>query len=1299
MNLKKILLTTFSIVLSFFSFAQSLQVTQNGGIDTACLGDTAFRQILLKNTGNNVLTIDSIIAPAGFGRKGTYPLSISIASTSPNNFASIDFYHQGSALGLFTDTFLIYSNAANVPNPYKVGVSMRFVLKPVASFNVNDTDQCQSANSFVFTNTSTVSSGTLTYNWIFGSSGSDTAKNPTTSFSTSDTVTVLLIATSDLGCEGIKTRKIIVFPAPTTFISSTQTNSCFKNNSFTFTNGSVISSGTFTTKWYFGDGDSSTATNPTHSYAKDSSLYKLRLVNTSDKGCVTKDSQNIAVFPTPNVKFTINDSDQCVNTNSFTFTNGSTIKSGSLTHDWSFGDLTTSSATSPTKVYTTSGNRNVRLISTSDLGCTDTLTKPVIIYKKPVQGYTVSDSTQCLAGNIFTYTNTSTITAPDTNFYKWTFGDGSAVDTNTNTTHIYTTTGTFTAKLLVTSNYGCKDSISRTMDVYVQPKSVFTINDSDQCINTQSFSFTNSSTIPSGTISAYSWRFGNGDTSNAINPTKTDYNTADTLTVKLISRSNQGCNDTASKQIIVFPAPILSFGIVDTVLCFKNHHFVFNGNSTISSGTLTHLWQFGNGATSNSSDTTYSYPSYATLYPITYTVTSDHGCTKTGTDSVYLYESPVADFSVLDSAQCLRGNGFTFLNSSSISSGTITSLWKFGNGDTSSTTNPLYTYNFADTFNTSLIVTSNLGCKDTLIKQNILFAHPVAKFSVANPQQCFSGHQFYFRDTSTVSSGALTYNWDFGDATSSTIPYPSKTYTTSDTFDITFTVTSDQGCDSTVTGIVIVNPNPVAGFTTNDTTQCINGNQFLFTNTTTIASGSTIFNWEFGNGGTSSAVNAGIVYIATDTLLVKMTAISDKNCVDSAKQTVYVFPKPSIAFTVNDPTQCFDINSFDFTSSSSIEYGTINLDWDLADGNTSTAANLTHSYSTANTYVVRLTATSDQGCIDSLKRTLTVYPSPVVQFSIDTVSQCLDINHFNFTDNSFISSGSMVLNWSFGDLTFYSGTTPPTKVYDVADTFTVSLVGISVLGTCTDTVTQQVYVTPSPDASFTGLGKQYCLFGSPVTLTPTVTGGVFSGDNISGSDFTPAQPGWNVVEYAVTLNGCSDTAKDSTLVVIAPNFDLGLDTVLCAEDFFTLNVTTAGASYLWSDSSTRASYQIKTPGKHWVVVTNACATVVDTVTVGYLDFACDAFMPNAFTPEGNTVNDYFKPYIDTTIVKGMTFIVFSRWGNIIFETTDLQTLGWDGSYNGSPSPEGVYGYLVTMSILREDVRILKSIKGSFHLMR
>jgi gliding motility-associated-like protein len=1298
MNLKKIILTTFSIFLSFFSFAQLLQVTPNGTTDTACLGDTAFRQVLLTNNGNNILVIDSIVAPAGFGRKGTFPISVSDSSTYPNNFASVDFYHEGGTLGLYADTFLVYSNAANVPRPYKVPVSMRVVPRPIASFNINDTDQCQSLNSFVFTNTSTVSSGTLTYNWIFGSSGTDTTTSPTATFSTSDTINVLLIATSNLGCEGITTKKIIVFPAPTTFISSTQTTACFKNNSFSFTDGSLISSGSFTTKWYFGDGDSSTVSNPTHSYAKDSSLYKLRLVNTSDKGCVSKDSQNIVVFPTPSVKFTINDSDQCVNVNSFTFTNASTVKSGSLTHDWSFGDLSSSTATSPTKVYATSGNRNVRLISISDFGCPDTLIKPIIVYKKPTPGFTVSDSTQCIGENNFSFTNTSTIAAPDTNFYKWTFGDGNT-DTATNISHVYVATGGYTTKLVVTSNYGCKDSASHIMAVYAQPQSSFITNDSAQCINNQAFGFINSSSIPSGSITAYSWRFGNGDTSNTTNPTKTDYNTADTLTVLLISFSNQGCTDTARQEIIVFPAPTLNFSIADTVLCFKNNKFVFDGNSTISSGTINNYWQFGNGATSNASDTTYSYPSYATLYPITYTVTSDQGCTKSATDSVYLYESPVADFTVLDSAQCLRGNGFTFLNSSNISSGGLTSLWSFGNGDTTSATNPLYSYNFADTFNVSLVVTSSLGCKDTLIKQNILFSHPVAKFAVANPQQCFTGHQFYFRDTSTVSSGALTYNWDFGDATSSSIQHPSKIYTSSDTFDITFTVTSDQGCDSTVTGIVIVNPNPVASFTTNDSTQCINGNQFIFTNTSTIASGNVFYNWEFGNGGTSSAVNGSVIYITTDTFFVKVTATSDKNCVDSARKTVYVYPKPTITFAVNDPTQCLEGNSFDFTSTATIKYGTINLDWDLGDGNTSTAANITHNYSTASVFNVKVIATSDYGCIDSSKRTATVYPSPVVDFSIDTVSQCLDLNHFNFTDNSFISSGSMVLNWSFGDLTFYSGTTPPTKIYDVADSFTVSLVGISVTGTCTDTITKKVYVTPSPDASFTGLSKQYCLFGTPVTLTPLVPGGTFSGDNISGNDFSPAQPGWNVIQYAVTLNNCSDTATDSTLVVTAPNFDLGLDTVLCAEDFFTLNVTTAGATYLWSDSSTRAFYQIKTPGKHWVVVTNACQTVSDTVTVGYLDFACDAFMPNAFTPEGNTVNDYFKPYIDTTIVKGFTFIVFSRWGTKIFETTDLTTLGWDGNHNGSPAPEGVYGYLVTMSIQREDVKILKSIKGSFHLMR
>jgi gliding motility-associated-like protein len=328
-----------------------------------------------------------------------------------------------------------------------------------------------------------------------------------------------------------------------------------------------------------------------------------------------------------------------------------------------------------------------------------------------------------------------------------------------------------------------------------------------------------------------------------------------------------------------------------------------------------------------------------------------------------------------------------------------------------------------------------------------------------------------------------------------------------------------------------------------------------------------------------------------------------------------------------------------------------------------------------------------------------VNPDPVADFVINDTSQCITGNSFVFTDNSFISSGTLIYAWSFGDFGSDNSSSPPAHTYSTADTFDVRLVLASNLG-CRDTATKQVVVTPEPDPSFTGLAAQLCFNGPAVTLVPVTPSGTFSGDNVSGSDFSPAQLGWNVVQYAVTVNGCSDTARDSTFVVPAPDFDLGPDTTFCKEDFYTLNVTTPGATYLWKpDNSKNASYRVTAPGLYIVAVTNACGTVSDSVRVAYLDFACDMFIANAFTPEGNTVNDYFAPYIDTLVVKGMEFMVYDRWGTEVFSTTDLHTLGWDGNFNGSPSPEGVYIYILKLSLLREDTQLLKTLKGNFSLLR
>src|ERR1035437_4524904 len=100
--------------------------------------------------------------------------------------------------------------------------------------------------------------------------------------------------------------------------------------------------------------------------------------------------------------------------------------------------------------------------------------------------------------------------------YQWSFGDGNT-SASTNTVNVYAVSGTYTVKLLVTSNNGCLDSTTQVVTVYPNPIPAFTINTANQCVNGNSYTFTNTSTVSSGTITYY-WRFEDGNTSASTNP-------------------------------------------------------------------------------------------------------------------------------------------------------------------------------------------------------------------------------------------------------------------------------------------------------------------------------------------------------------------------------------------------------------------------------------------------------------------------------------------------------------------------------------------------------------------------------------------------------------------------------------------------------------------------------------------------------------------------------------------------------------------------------------------------------------
>jgi gliding motility-associated-like protein len=129
--------------------------------------------------------------------------------------------------------------------------------------------------------------------------------------------------------------------------------------------------------------------------------------------------------------------------------------------------------------------------------------------------------------------------------------------------------------------------------------------------------------------------------------------------------------------------------------------------------------------------------------------------------------------------------------------------------------------------------------------------------------------------------------------------------------------------------------------------------------------------------------------------------------------------------------------------------------------------------------------------------------------------------------------------------------------------------------------------------------------------------------------------------------------------------------MLCVNEPLLLNATNPLAEfYLWSTNETDSSIVVTSPGTYAVAVGNGCGIAVDDVTIDYKDCADMIFVPNAFTPNDDRLNDvlYAKAYFR---IEAFDFKIYNRWGQQIFATNSLFT-GWDGRMNNSKAPPGQY---------------------------
>jgi gliding motility-associated-like protein len=250
---------------------------------------------------------------------------------------------------------------------------------------------------------------------------------------------------------------------------------------------------------------------------------------------------------------------------------------------------------------------------------------------------------------------------------------------------------------------------------------------------------------------------------------------------------------------------------------------------------------------------------------------------------------PTASFTFAD--VCL-GNTMNFANGSNITTGSLTYEWDFDDNSLPSTVDqPSHLYSLDSIYNVELIATSNNNCKDTITQA--VSVHPLPEVGfIADPVCHFQTS--VFDDTSSIntsnSSASLTgYSWDFGDGSSSTSTDPQHNYLNDQTYNVSLTVTSNEGCVSQLTQSVIINPMPYPNFEVTDA--CV-GSPVMFVNSTQIASGTISYAWSFGDNNISIATDPVHNYALDGFYEVWLVATTGAQCLDSIPKYAEVFPLP-----------------------------------------------------------------------------------------------------------------------------------------------------------------------------------------------------------------------------------------------------------------------------------------------------------------------------------------------------------------------------------------------------------------------
>ncbi len=993
------------------TYTVRLTVTDNSGVGNASASDT------LEITVN-----DPPIADAGADRAAAIAQRVSftgLASRDPDGALTRyvwDFgdgatetgstvSHAYARSGTYTVRLTITDNSTTSTAFAFDELSIRVNEPPVPSAGA---DQLVTASLVAFDAGASVDpdGGTLSYLWDFGDGQTGEGATPSHVYAATGTYDVGLTVTDDSGTRNAATTDrmiVVVNAAPIAdaggdLIGAPGERLAFEASRSIDPDGAIVAY-----DWDFRDGATARGERVEHAFTAPG-VYNVRLR-------VADDTFHLKAVDYAVARVTINDPPIPIAVGPARAAPGDVVRfdgrssfdrDGTIaTYRWDFSDAERpATGGAIERAFADPGVYSVQLTVADDSGASNASVKTEIAIA--INHAPVADAGPDIATGSLTvaFTAAASVDADgDALTYEWDFGDGGA-GSGALVSHTYAVGGTYPVILTVDDGSGLANASSRdAISVLVNQTPLAVAGESRRVCTGDIVLFDASSSVdPEGGVLRFGWDFGDGTSSEIVNPSKT-YNEAGAYPVTLTVRDDSGqANDTAVDRVAVRidQGPLADAG--PDLRAYADETVVFDGAKSFDTDGFVngYTWDFGDGSSGAGQQAAHSFERPGT-YTVTLTITGDEigFCDPVSVDTatVEILEGPVATIAAVHAApvgEAVRFDG----SGSTTTQGRITDWrWEFGDGISASGETVEHGYDRAGVYNVTLTLAIDaplLSTRPVLARSTVTInASPTAdagadRLIAAGEEVAFDG-----MGSSDPDGGIVAYAWDFGDGATGTGMNARHRYDEPGTYTARLTVTDDSGLPNESAAdeaIVVVNAPPLLAID-GPSVGCVGAPYPWSAAASTDANGPIAsFAWSFGDGNAASGASATNTFDRTGHFEVALRGDDGLGLANSQSTltTRIHINRPPLAAAGSDQLVCAaDSVAFDGGLSRDADGTLTSYAWDFGDGQSGTGATPSHAFSAPGTYDVRLTVTDDAGspcstATDSLTVMVNAPPVPAI---------------------------------------------------------------------------------------------------------------------------------------------------------------------------------------------------------------------------------------------------------------------------------------------------------------------------------